>query len=116
MRLQTGCVDLDSFLFDALGGQTLHHPGKDSHLTPALLTVVKCLRQTILTQGVAPAQAVAIKEDYFAQYMPLISTPLFVKLDLHDRPPSRKFLRTNLAMKRADSRRNVIIWDGTTSN
>lgn len=66
MRLEIDSVDLDSFLFGALGGQTLHHPDKDSHCTSALSTVVNLLRQTTPTQGVEPAQVVAIKEDYFA--------------------------------------------------
>ncbi len=80
MRLKIGRVDHDGLLLGALGGQALHHPGKDTHVTPPLPSVVERLRWAILTRRIAPPQAIAIDEDYAAQDPPIIDTRLAMAL------------------------------------
>ncbi len=41
MRFQVGRVDHDDLLFAAFGGQPLHHPGEDTHVTPPLPAIVE---------------------------------------------------------------------------
>ena len=78
MRLEIRRVDHDGLLIGALGGQSLHHPGEDPHVTPSLPTVVERLRRAILARGVAPTQAITIDEDYSAQNAPIIHPRLAV--------------------------------------
>ena len=80
MRLQVGRIDHEGLLLGALGGQSLHHPREDPHVTPPLPTVVERLRRPILTRGIAPTQAIAIDEDYAAQHAPIIYTRLAMAL------------------------------------
>ena len=80
MRLQVGRVDHDDLLVGALGGQSLHHPREDPHVTPPLPTVVERLRRPILTRGIAPTQTIAIDEYYAAQHAPIIDTWLAMAL------------------------------------
>lgn len=76
MRLELGCVDQDVLFLAALGGQTLHHPGKDTHVTPSLPSIVERLGRPILPRSVASPQAIAINEDYPAQYPPMVDSRL----------------------------------------
>lgn len=87
MRLQVGRVDHNGLPVAALGGQSLHHPGEDPHVTPPLPTVVERLRRAILTRGVTPTQAIAIDEDYAAQYASIIHTRLAMALRKERRQP-----------------------------
>ena len=80
MRLEIRCIDHDRLLLGAFGGQSLHHPGEDPHVTPPLPTVVERLRRPILTRGITPPQAIAIDEDNPAENPPIIHPRLAMAL------------------------------------
>ncbi len=76
MRLQIGRVNHNGLLVTALGGQPLHHPGKDPHVTPPLPSVVERLWRTVFFGRIAPPQAIAIDEYYTTQDPPIIDARL----------------------------------------
>ncbi len=80
MRFQVGRVDRDGLLLGALGGQTFHDPSKDPHVAPTLPAVIERLRRSIFPGRVAPAQAIAIDEDYAAQDTPVVDAWLAMAL------------------------------------
>lgn len=80
MRLQMGRVDHQRIGAAALIGQFEKHPGKDTLLAPALPPAIKGLVRSVLRRRIAPAQAVAIDEDYAAQHSLVVHTGLAVGL------------------------------------
>lgn len=66
MRLEVGYIDHGELLLAPFGGQSLHHPCEDPHVTLPLPTVVERLGRAILPRRVTPSQPVAIEEDYAA--------------------------------------------------
>ena len=63
-----GRVDHQRIGAAALIGQFEKHPGEDTLLAPALPPAIKGLVRSVLRRRIAPAQAVAIDEDYAAQH------------------------------------------------
>ncbi len=63
-----------------LGGQPLHHPGKDPHVAPTLPVVVERLGRSLIPGRIAPAQAVATDENYAAQVTPVVDAWLAMAL------------------------------------
>ena len=80
MRLQMGRVDHQRIGAAALIGQFEKHPGKDTLLAPALPPAIKGLVRSVRRRRIAPAQAVAIDEDYAAQHSLVVHTGLAVGL------------------------------------
>lgn len=72
VRLQVGRVDHDGLVLGALGGQPIHHPGKDPYIVPPIPSVVERLRRPILTRRIASAQPITIDEDYPTQNAPIV--------------------------------------------
>jgi hypothetical protein len=65
--LEVGCIDHDGLVFGAFGGQAHHDPGEDPVVAPALPAVVEGLGWFVFLRCIAPAQAIAIDEDYAAE-------------------------------------------------
>jgi hypothetical protein len=76
MRLHACRVDHDDLLLGSLGGQPLHHPGKDHNVAPLLTTVVEGLGRTVLTGRMSLYQPVAVDKDYAAQRSSVIEARL----------------------------------------
>ena len=80
MRFQIGRVDHHRLRSGGLGGQAFHHPGEGAFVAPPLPTVAEGLWRAILPGRIAPPQAIAIDEDYPAQYTPVIDARLAMAL------------------------------------
>ena len=80
MRLQIGRVDHDRLVFGALGGEADQDPSEDPVVAPAFPAVVEGLRRAVFLRRVAPAQPIAIDEDYAAQNATIINAGLAVTL------------------------------------
>jgi hypothetical protein len=80
VRLQIGRVDHDRLVLGPLGGQADHDPGEDPIVAPPLPSVIKGLRRTIFLRRIAPAQTIAIDEDYAAKNATIIDARLTVAL------------------------------------
>lgn len=80
MRLQVCRVDHDDLLLGSLGGQTLHHPGKDPNVASLLPAVVEGLGRAVLPGRIALPQPVAVDEDYAANRPSVIDARLAVGL------------------------------------
>jgi hypothetical protein len=80
VRLQIGRVDHDGLVLDALGGEPLHQPGKDTHVLSPLPLVVERRRCTLLNRRITPPQTIAIEEDYAVENPPIIDTLLAMAL------------------------------------
>ena len=78
--LQVDCVDHHRLRNGCLGGQPVHHRGTGPFVAQPPPAIVKCLGRAILPGRLAPAQAIAIDEDYAAQYPPVIDPRLAVAL------------------------------------
>src|SRR5690606_21664807 len=78
--LEVGCVDHDRLVLGPLGSKADHDPGKDAVVAPALPAVVEGLGRTVFLWRVAPAQAIAIDEDYAAEDATIINTGLAMAL------------------------------------
>lgn len=119
VRLEAGRADDDGLLVATLGGQSLHHPRKDPHVTPLLPAVAEGLGRAILPRRIKLTQAIAIEEYYAAQNAPIIRTRLAMALREERRQPlhllfgqpekvahlhPRQFGSLNLAGRAASSR------------
>ena len=91
VRLEIGGVDHHCLPVGALGRKPLHHPGENSHVAPALPSVVERLRSTILHGRIGPTQAITIDEDYTAQDPPIVD-PRFAMALWKERPQPRHLL------------------------
>ena len=80
MRLEMGRVDHQRIRPAALVGQFQQHPGEDALVAPAFPAVVERLRRAIGRGRIAPAQAIAIDEDYPAKHALVVNTRLAVRL------------------------------------
>ena len=87
MRLQVGRIDHHRLWSSCLRGQTIHHPGEHSLVTPPFPTVVEGLRRTILPGCIAPPQTIAIDEDYAAKNATIIDAPSSTKNKAGARDP-----------------------------
>ena len=80
MHLEIGRVNHHCLRNGGLDGQPSHHPGEDPPVAPPLPSAVEGLRRVILLRRIAPAQAIAIGEDYAAQYSPIVDAGLAMAL------------------------------------
>jgi hypothetical protein len=78
--LEIGRVNHHRLRDGGLGGKPSHQPCENTLVAPPLPTVVEGLRRAIILRRIAPAQAIAIDEDYAAQYPPVIDPRLAVAL------------------------------------
>ena len=69
-------IDHDRIVFGTFGGQAHHDPGEDAVVAPALPAVVEGLGRAVFLRRIAPAQPIAIDEDYTAQNAPIIDAGL----------------------------------------
>lgn len=72
MCLQIRRVDHYRLRLGTLGGQPFHHAEEDTHLTPALLTVVERLVRAIRLGRIPPPQLIAVDENDATQHAPII--------------------------------------------
>ena len=93
MRLEIGGVNHHCLPVGGFGSKSLHHPGENTDVAPALPSVVEGLRWTTLWRRIGPTQAITIDEDYPAQDPPIID-PWAAMALWKERPQPRHLLVT----------------------
>ena len=80
MRLQVGRIYHHGLIFAVLSGQSGHHPGEDALVALTFPAVVERLVRAVFLRRIAPAQTIAINENYPAQHSPVIYAGFAVRL------------------------------------